>query len=306
MANISAQDVKVLRERTGVGMMDCKRALVEADGDMEKAIVLLREKGLATVAKKAGRIAAEGTIAIYNQNGVAVLLEVNAETDFVGKNEKFQEFAANVAKIVAEKNPADIEALNATEYADGKTVEETRQDLVMVIRENMTVRRFIRVEGAVATYNHGNGKIGVITQFETTAEAAATAEFAACGKDVAMQVAALNPNYLNKEAVPQAVIDGELEICMAQIKNDPKMANKPDAVIEKIASGRMGKFYEANCLTEQAFFKDESVTVGKYIANTGKALGAELKLVNVYRFEKGEGIEKKEDNFAAEVASMVK
>lgn len=306
MAQISAKDVQALRERTGVGMMDCKRALVEAEGDMEKAIVILREKGLATVAKKSGRIAAEGTIAIYNQNGVAVLAEINSETDFAAKNEKFQEFAAGVAKLVADKNPADVDALNALPYADGKTVEETRQDLVMVIRENITVRRFVRVAGAVATYNHGAGKIGVITRYETSAEIAAKPEFAAFGKDVCMQVAALNPSYLDKASVPASVLDGEKEILMAQIKNDPKSANKPEAVIEKMVNGRLSKFYETNCLTEQSYFKDEEITVGKYIENTGKELGGEIVIKEMIRFEKGEGIEKKADNFAEEVASMVK
>lgn len=306
MAQITAKDVQALRERTGVGMMDCKRALVEAEGDVEKAIVILREKGLATVAKKAGRIAAEGTIAIYNKNGIAVLCEVNAETDFVGKNEKFQAFAASIAALIAEKNPKDVDELNGLILSDGKTVEEVRQDLVMVIRENITVRRFVRATGAVATYNHGNGKIGVITVYNTSDAIAAKPEFAAFGKNVCMQVAALNPSYLNKESVPASVLASEKDIMLVQMKNDPKNANKPEAVLTKIIDGKMGKYYEQNCLTEQTFFMDETVTVGKYIANTAKELGGDIQITDMIRFEKGEGIEKRVDNFAEEVASMVK
>lgn len=306
MADISAKLVVALRERTGVGMMKCKEALVKTDGDIEKAVLLLREQGLAAAAKKASRIAAEGVIAIYNKNNVAVLLEVNAETDFVAKNEKFTTFANRVAEIVAEKKPADVDALNNLEYEDGKTVEEKRKEMVLVIGENITVRRFEVLEGAVATYNHGNGKIGVMAQFDADLSVALTEKFQLFGKDVCMQVAALNPQYLNKESVPAEVLETEKTVLMAQIKNDPKTANKPDAVIEKMIFGKLNKFYTENCLTEQAFFKDESMTVAKYIASAAKELDTPISLLKVVRFERGEGIQKREDNFAEEVASMMK
>ena len=306
MADISAKQVVALRERTGVGMMKCKEALVKTDGDIEKAVLLLREQGLAAAAKKASRIAAEGVIAIYNKNNVAVLVEVNAETDFVAKNEKFTTFANRVAEIVALNNPADVEALNSMEYEDGKTVEEMRKEMVLVIGENISVRRFERIEGAVATYNHGNGKIGVAALFDADLSVASGEAFQAFGKDVCMQVAALNPSYLNKESVPADVIETEKEVMLAQMKNDPKQANKPEAVMEKIIMGKLNKYYSENCLTEQAFFKDESLTVAKYISNSAKELGTDISLIKVIRFERGEGIQKREDNFAEEVANMTK
>lgn len=287
-------------------MMKCKEALVKTDGDIEKAVLLLREQGLAAAAKKASRIAAEGVIAIYNKNNVAVLVEVNAETDFVAKNEKFTTFANRVAEIVALNNPADVEALNSMEYEDGKTVEEMRKEMVLVIGENISVRRFERIEGAVATYNHGNGKIGVAALFDADLSVASGEAFQAFGKDVCMQVAALNPLYLNKESVPADVIETEKTVMLAQMKNDPKQANKPEAVMEKIIMGKLNKYYSENCLTEQAFFKDESLTVAKYISNSAKELGTDISLIKVIRFERGEGIQKREDNFAEEVANMTK
>lgn len=291
MAEISAQQVKALREQTGCGMMECKKALVETNGDMEKAIVVLREKGLATAAKKASRIAAEGYIGIYNDGAVAAMVEVNCETDFVAKNADFMAFANDIAALVAKSAPADLDALNASVLKDGKTVEEVRTDLVAVIRENMTVRRFARLEGNVATYSHANGKIGVAASF-------ASAVDAQVGKNVCMQVAAMNPSYLDQKDVPAEVIESEKSIMMAQMQQDPKFANKPAQVVEKIVGGKMGKYYSENCLLQQEFFLDESINVGKYIADNGTAL------VEYVRFEKGEGIQKKEDNFAAEVAAM--
>ena len=306
MADISAKQVVALRERTGVGMMKCKEALVKTNGDIEKAVLLLREQGLAAAAKKASRIAAEGVIAIYNKNNIAVLVEVNAETDFVAKNEKFTTFANRIAEIVAINNPSDIEALNEMEYETGKTVEDMRKEMVLVIGENISVRRFERLEGAVATYNHGNGKIGVMALFNTELSVASTEKFQLFGKDVCMQVAALNPQYLSKEAVPADVIETEKTVLMAQIKNDPKTANKPEAVIEKMISGKLNKFYSENCLLEQAYFKDESMTVAKYIASAEKEFGVDISLEKVVRFERGEGIQKREDNFAEEVANLTK
>lgn len=294
MANISAKEVQALRERTGVGMMDCKRALVETDGDMEKAVILLREKGIAKADKKASRIAAEGVIAIYQDNGVTVLCEVNAETDFVAKNAKFQAFADNIASVVAKEAPKDVEALMNCKYpGEDLTVEDKRKEMVMVIGENMNVRRFVRLEGNVYTYNHGNGRIGVAVKFDAPADE--------CAKNVCMQVASMNPKYIRESDVPAAVLEQEKEIIKVQIKNDPKNANKPDSIIEKMASGKIGKFFTENCLEDQEYFIDDNMTVGEYIASSTTA-----KVVEFVRFERGEGMEKREDNFAEEVASMIK
>jgi len=294
---ITAAMVKELREITGCGMMDCKKALSESDGNMDKAIEFLREKGLAAAEKKAGRIAAEGIVADYVDGNVGVIIEVNSETDFVAKNADFQEFVKGVAKVVCDENPADVDALLKLKYTGSDmTVEETLRDKILTIGENMTIRRFVRYEGNIATYIHGGGRIGVIVKAESALEGDA---FEAA-RDAAMQIAALNPRYLDKEVVPQADIDSEKEILIAQIKNDPKSAGKPDAIIEKMVLGRIGKFYTLNCLNQQEFVKDSDTTVEKYLASKG------VKLVEYARFEKGEGLEKREDNFADEVANMVK
>jgi len=306
MADISAKEVQALREKTGVGMMDCKRALVEANGDMDKAVTLLREKGLAAAAKKAGRIAAEGVVSIYNKNNTAVLVEVNAETDFVSKNDKFVDYANNVTELIATKNPKDVAELLTMKYPSSDlTVDQMLKELILVIGENMSIRRFVRVEGNVYTYNHGNGKIGVVVNIEADTEIAKTPDFAAFGKDLCMQIAAMNPIYLSKESVPATEIENEKNILIAQIKNDPKTANKPEAVIEKMVAGRINKFYEQNCLLEQAYFKEENMSVKQYIDESSKKFNG-VKLLSYDRFEKGEGIAKKEDNFADEVASMTK
>lgn len=301
----TAKDVQALREKTGCGMMDCKKALVECDGDMDKAVDFLREKGLAAQAKKSGRIAAEGLVATYVDGKVAAMVEVNAETDFVAGGDPFKELTNKIAKIVAEQNPADLDALlKAT--SEGKTVEELVQELFLVVRENIKVRRFVRIEGNVVSYVHAGGRIGVLVDFDTTDEIAANDEFVTMAKDVAMQIAAINPNYLNKEAVSQADFDHEKEILISQMKEDPKMANKPDQVLAKIVDGKMSKFYKENCLTEQAFVKNGDISVAQYIDSVAKKLGGEIVLKGFTRFEKGEGIQKREDDFAAEVASMVK
>ena len=300
----TAKDVQALREKTGCGMMDCKKALVECDGNMDAAVDYLREKGLASQAKKADRIAAEGTVAVYTANGVGAIVELNSETDFVANGDGFKALAAEVAEVVAEKNPADMDALLAAEK-DGMTVEAKVQELFLAIRENIKVRRFDRFEGKVVSYVHAGGKIGVLVNFET--ELAADNEgLVAMGKNVAMQIAAMNPAYLDQASVPASVIEKEKEILIAQMKEDPKMANKPDAVLGKIVEGKIGKYYRENCLVEQAFVMDGDLTVGKYIANTAKELGADVKLAAYVRFEKGEGIEKRVDDFAAEVAAMAK
>ena len=302
MAGFTAKDVKERRDRTGVGMMDCKKALVSADGDMDKAIELLREKGLAVAAKKAGRIAAEGmvTAIVDREKKVGVLLEVNAETDFVAKNEKFQNFVAGVARTILEQNPADVDTLMNMNY-DGTdaTVDATLKDLILVIGENMKIRRFARLEGDCVSYVHGGGKIGVLVQFDT--DLADTDGFVECGKDVAMQIAAAAAQYLNKEDVPEDVVAKEKEILTAQAMNE----GKPQNIAEKMVMGRINKFYKEVCLSEQPFIKDDKMSVGKYVEDCAKKLGGSIKMVSFVRFEKGEGLEKREDNFADEVASMI-
>lgn len=302
----TAKDVQALRERTGCGMMDCKKALVESDGDMDKAIDFLREKGLASQQKKAGRIAAEGTVATVVDGKVGVVIEVNTETDFVAGNEDFKAFASKLAGIVAEQNPADVDALSACKDEAGATVEEQVQEIFLKFRENIKVRRFARLEGNIVSYVHGNGRIGVLVVFDTADEVAATEKFTEMAKDVAMQIAAINPSYLDEASVPAEVLAREKEILIAQMKEDPKMANKPEQVLEKIVSGKMGKYFKENCLLEQQFVKDGELTVAKYIENVAKELGGEIKMTSYVRFEKGEGLEKKVDNFAEEVASMAK
>ena len=299
----TAADVKNLREMTGVGMMDCKKALAESDGNMDKAIEYLREKGLAASAKKAGRIAAEGMAYAAVIDGVGVVVEVNAETDFVGKNEKFQNFVKGVAAVVAAAAPTDVEALLAAPYGNGRSVEEERQEMVLVIGENIQVRRFARLaDGFSVPYIHAGGKIGVIVNLKVEGGIDATE----IGKDMAMQIAALNPRFWDKSQVTQDVLDEEKKIMLAQMDNDPKMAAKPAQVKEKIVDGKLNKFYSENCLLQQTFVKDGDMTVEKYMNDTAKALGGKVEFVDAVRFEKGEGIEKKEENFAAEIASMVK
>ena len=301
----TVKDVQALREKTGCGMMDCKKALVETDGDMDKAVDFLREKGLASQAKKAGRIAAEGQVVALVEGKAGIILEVNAETDFVAGGDPFKEMCQKIAKVTLEQKPADVDALLKCTY-EGMTVEELVQELFLKLRENMKIRRFERVEGNVVSYIHGGGRIGVLVNFDTTEEAAATAEFNEMAKDVAMQIAAINPAYLDQASVPAEVIEKEKEIMIAQMKEDPKMANKPEQVLEKIVTGKIGKYYKENCLLEQAFVKDGDMTVAKYIDSVAKKLGADIKMVSYIRYEKGEGIQKREDDFAAEVASMVK
>ena len=301
----TAADVKNLREMTGVGMMDCKKALAATDGDMDKAVEWLREKGMAASAKKAGRIAAEGMAYAAVIDGVGVVVEVNAETDFVGKNEKFVDFVKGVAATVAKEAPADLDALMACKYnGTDLTVTEQQQEMVLVIGENIKVRRFARFsENVSVPYVHAGGKIGVLVNLESDLPAEKVEEI---GKDVAMQIAALNPRFWDKSQVGQDVLDEEKKIMMVQMENDPKMASKPEAVREKIVMGKLNKFYSENCLLQQEFVKDNSMTVEKYIESSAKALGGKVTFKDAVRFEKGEGIEKKQENFAAEIASMVK
>lgn len=303
----SAMDVKNLREQTGCGMMDCKKALTEAGGDFDKAVEYLREKGLAAAAKKASRIAAEGMVyaeADLSQK-VGVVVEVNAETDFVAKNELFRAFVKDVAGIIMAQDPADVDALLACKMGDS-TVDAELKDKILVIGENIKIRRFERVEGVCAAYVHGGGTHGVLVQFSAGDDVAAKPEFAAFGKDIAMQVAAANPAYLNEASVPVEVLEKEKEILLAQISNDPKLASKPEQVKAKMVEGKIGKYYKENCLVDQQFVKDTDLSVAQYVANTGKELGGDIQIVKFIRFEKGEGLEKRCDDFAAEVASMMK
>lgn len=297
----TAKDVKELREMTGCGMMDCKKALTEADGDKDKAVEILREKGLATAAKKAGRIASEGIVLDYVDGNVGVIVEVNAETDFVAKNEQFTDFVKAVAKTVAVKNPADVEELKTMQIEGGsQTVGEELTEKIAKIGENMNIRRFARYEGTVASYIHGGGRIGVLVNFDT--DCADKEGFAQFAKDIAMQVAAAGAQYLDRYAVPAEVVEKEKEILSIQAKNE----GKPEKIIEKMVMGRINKFYKEVCLLDQEFIKDGDLSVQKYIDNTAKALGGSIKVVAYTRFEKGEGLEKKEENFADEVAKMIK
>jgi len=301
---ISAKDVQKLREMTGVGMMDCKKALTATEGDFDKAIEFLREKGLATATKKAGRIAAEGMAYADIVDGMGVVVEVNAETDFVAKNEKFVDFVKGIAATVVANKPASLEALLECNYAGSDMkVADKQTEMIQVIGENIKVRRFhLFAENTSVSYIHAGGKIGVLVNLKVEGGIDATE----IGKDVAMQIAALNPRFWDKSQVSQAVLDEEKKIMMAQMAADPKMANKPEQVIEKIVVGKLNKFYVENCLLQQEFVKDGDFSVEKYIAAAAKKLGGTVTFVDAVRFEKGEGIEKKADDFAAEVASMIK
>ena len=300
----TAKDVQALREKTGCGMMDCKKALTECDGNMDAAVDYLREKGLASQAKKASRVAAEGTVVALTKDGVGVVVEVNSETDFVASNDEFKAFANKVAEVIAAANPADVDALMAAKDENGKTVDELKQDIFLKFRENMQIRRFIRMEGSVVSYVHAGGKIGVMVKFAT--ELASSDAFVAMGKNVAMQIAAMNPSYLDEASVPAEVIEKEKAIMIAQMKEDPKMAGKPEQVLAKIVEGKMGKYFKENCLVEQQYVIDGDLTVGKYVASVAKELGGDIKIAEFVRYEKGEGIQKKEENFAEEIANMVK
>lgn len=305
MGKVSVAEIKELMKSTGVGMMDCKKALEENDGDMDKAIEFLREKGLATQAKKSGRAAAEGVVTAVVKGEVGVLLEVNTETDFAANTDDIRNFVANVANTIIEKNPADVEALKGMQISGGSnTVGEVLTELAgMKIRENIVIRRFVRLEGKLASYIHNGGSIGVLVKMDTDLSAD---QVAVIGKDVAMQSAALNAAYLCREKVPAEVLEKEKEIMLAQMAEDPKMASKPEQVRVKIVEGKVGKYYSENCLLEQAFVKDDKLSVQGYVDAEAKKLGGSIKVVDVIRYERGEGVEKKEDNLADEVAKMIK
>ncbi len=306
MAAITAKMVNELRAKTGAGMMECKKALVETDGNFDEAIKVLREKGLGKADKKAGRIAAEGVVDIYTEGSTTAMIEVNAETDFVAKNETFKAFVKGILKVIVENKPASVEELKALRYdADFETVEAKLKDMIFTIGENMNIRRFVIVDGITSSYIHGGGMAGVIVKFVTDEATAAKAEFAEYAKNICLQIAAgTPPTYVNKEDVPAEVLEEEKGILMAQIKNDEKNAKKPEQIIAKMVEGRIGKFYEKACLVEQLYVKDDSLTIAKYTAAVAKELGADIKIDSFVLFEKGEGLEKREDDFAEEIAKL--
>ncbi len=303
--SFTAKDVQTLRERTGCGMMDCKKALTEAEGDFDRAVEILRERGLAAQAKKASRIAAEGVVYAKSTDNVGVILEVNSETDFVAKNDKFMSFVEETADAIIKYNPSSVEELLTCETPEG-TVEEALRDRILTIGENIKIRRFERVEGVTIPYIHMGGVYATLIQFETDAETAKLPEFVTFGKDIAMQVAAINPSYLSSDLVPESVVAKEKEIRLAQLKEDPKNANKPENILEKIIIGGMNKFYKEVCLLEQPFVKDDKMSVKEYVASVSKNLGAPIAVKSFIRYEKGEGLEKRNEDFAAEVAAQIK
>lgn len=303
---ITARDVADLRAKTGISMIECKKALTEANGDMEEAIKLLREKGLAVAAKKADRIAAEGVVDILvSEDGKkAAMVEVNSETDFVAKNATFKEFVKDILKTILKNEPKTVDELLADKYMDTDvSVEETLKEKIFTIGEKLSIRRFVIVEEPVcASYVHGGGTIGVIVYGDADVD---KVEASAVLRNAALQVAAMNPAYTDKNSVPAADVEAEKEIILAQIKNDEKNANKPEAVLEKMVLGKIGKFYSDKCLTEQEYVKAEGKeTVGQYIAAEAKKLGGTITLKGFVRYEKGEGLEKREDNFAEEIAKL--
>ncbi len=303
MAAITAKDVAALRAKTGIGMMECKKALVEADGDVDAAIKILREKGeLKAESKMATRIAADGIVEIRKEGNKTAIIEVNSETDFVAKNETFKAFVGDLLGIIIKESPADVDALMACKYDDEMTVDGKVKEMIFKIGEKLTVRRFAVVEGITSTYIHGNGSIGVVAKFETNV--ADKPEFAAFAKNIALQIGAYPTPYLCREQVPASVLEEEKKILLAQIANDPANAKKPDAIKEKMVLGRISKFYDNNCLLDMTYVKDEDLKVGQYVKNTAKELGGEIAIVEFYRFEKGEGIQKREENFAEEIAKM--
>jgi len=306
MAAITAKMVNELRAKTGAGMMECKKALVETEGNFDEAIKVLREKGLGKADKKAGRIAAEGVVDIYTEGTTTAMIEVNAETDFVAKNDTFKAFVKGILKVIVENKPASVEELKALRYdADFETVEAKLKDMIFTIGENMNIRRFVIVDGITASYIHGGGMAGVIVKFNTDDATAAKAEFAEYAKNICLQIAAgTPPTYVTKEEVPAEVLAEEKSILMAQIKNDEKNAKKPEQIIAKMVEGRIGKFYEKACLVEQLYVKDDSLTIAKYTAATAKELGADIAIESFVLYEKGEGLEKREDDFAEEIAKL--
>jgi len=304
---ISAKDVSALRVKTGSGMMDCKKALEEANGNFDEAIKILKEKGLIIAAKKAERIAAEGFVDILFDEtlNTAVMAEVNTETDFVAKNENFQEFVKGCLKVILKDRPADIGELLNKPFGGGLTVDGALKDLVMQVKENITFRRFAIVEGNLCTYIHNKGAIGVIIKVDADDKVLADDGFAEFKKNLALQIASMSPDYIVREDVPASVIAGERERILEEIKEDEANAKKPENVIEKMVDGKIRKYYETKCLFEQDYIKSEDkLTVAGYIEEYKKQAGGEVKIAEFYRYTKGEGLQKREDNFAEEIAQL--
>jgi elongation factor Ts len=301
----SAKDVVALRAKTGCGMMDCKKALVASNGNLDKAIDFLREKGLAAAVKKAGRIAAEGvSYAVTNEAGTAgVVIEVNSETDFVAKNALFRDFVKTCAGTVLACKPADVDALlKCKAVGSDETVDALLKKIILKIGENIKIRRFQLLEGTIGAYIHADGKIGVITSFDTTPEIAAKPEFKEYAKNICMQVAAISPQYLDESKVPADVVAHEKEILKQQVLD----SGKPAAIAEKIVNGRLHKFYEEVCLVDQAFIKEDKISVKQYTAQVAKELGSTIQITGFARYECGEGIEKRKEDFADEIKKLVK
>ncbi len=306
MANFTAKDVAELRKQTGCGMMDCKNALVAADGNFEEAVKVLREKGIAASAKKQSRIAAEGLVDILTEGKRTAMIEVNTETDFVAKNESFRAFVKDLLKTILAENPANVEELMTKKLVGSEdTVEAALQEKTFTIGEKLSIRRFLTVDGLVSSYIQGMGATGVIVLFEADDAAANNAGFPEFAKNIALQVAAMPVGYVNRDAVPAEVLEEEKAIIQKQLEQDPKMANKPAKVLEGIINGKLGKFYENNCLVDQAYVKDDSMKVGQYVKAAAKEFGGNIEVVNFYRYDKGEGLQKREENFAEEIAKMV-
>ena len=303
---ITASQVAELRKKTGCGMMECKKALVEADGNMDEAVKVLRERGLAVAAKKADRIAADGIVDIMTEGTITAMIEVNSETDFVAKNDTFKEFVKALLKTIIATKPADVDALMQAKYLDtDMTVEAKIKEMIFTIGENLSIRRFAIIEGITSSYIHGMGSIGVVINFEADDACVNNAGFAEFAKNIALQTAAYPVSYLDKDSVPASVIEEEKAVLLAQISNDPANSKKPDAIKEKMVLGRIGKYYDQNCLMEQQYVKDDSMKVKAYVDATAKEFGGSIKVLGFTRYEKGEGIQKREDNLAEEVSKMV-
>lgn len=301
MASVNIQDVKELRDMTGCGLSDCKKALEEADGNREEAVKILREKGLAKAAKKAGRIAAEGVVKAKVDGTKGVIVEINCETDFAAKSDRFLELVETIADTILANDVADVDALNEVAVSGGSmTVKEYMTDKIATIGENMNIRRFTKMDGTLVAYMHDGGRIGTLVKIAT--DKPDNAEVLACGKNVALQITAMNAQYIDKDSVPANVIANEKEVQQKLVEQEGKPAN----VAEKIVEGRLRKFYEEVCLLDQKYFKDDSMSIAKYIDSVAKEQGASIKVDSFVRYERGEGIEKKADNFADEVASMIK
>lgn len=304
MAAFTAKDVAELRKQTGCGMMDCKKALVEADGNFAEATKILREKGMATAAKKQDRIAAEGVVAVLTIGNTTAIAEVNTETDFAAKSEGFKAFMNDLMTAIVTNKPASIADLLTKTMPNGTSVDDALKEISgAILHEKVDIRRFTLIEGVVSTYVHGAGETGVVIKFET--DVADKEGFAAFAKNIALQAAALPSLYVDRASVPQSALDEETEILKKQMEQDPKFAGKPEKVINGIIQGKLGKYFETNCLLEQAYVKDDELTVGKYVAATAKELGGSIKVVSFVRYDKGEGIQKKEEDLAAEIEKLV-